>query len=165
MTSSTSLVASHTAPLLSAALPRSLALCFYFLIILLLLLLFKFWLCWVFVAERGLLSLVAVCGLLLLWCLGFSCCRVQAQEWYAGELPCSMWDLSFPARNWACVPCIGRRILNHWTSGKPLICFYFFTWSVVDYNVVISAVQQSDSVTCIYPFLYSFLLFITRHWL
>ena len=38
-----------------------------------------------------------------------SSCRVQAQ------LPCSMWELSSLTRNWTCISCIERWILNHWT--------------------------------------------------
>ena len=29
-----------------------------------------------------------------------------------------MWDLSFPIRNQTSVPCIGRQILNHWTTRQ-----------------------------------------------
>ena len=29
-----------------------------------------------------------------------------------------MWDLSSPTRDRTCVPCIGRRILNHWTARE-----------------------------------------------
>ena len=32
--------------------------------------------------------------------------------------PQGMWDLSFPNRDWTCIPCIGKRSLNHWTSRK-----------------------------------------------
>ena len=31
-----------------------------------------------------------------------------------------MWHLSSPTRNWTCVPCIGRRILNHCTTRQVL---------------------------------------------
>ena len=41
------------------------------------------------------------------------------------ELPCRMWDLSSPSRNQTYVPCIGRRILNHWTT-KEVPKFDFF---------------------------------------
>ena len=30
-----------------------------------------------------------------------------------------MWDLSSPTRDWTCVPCTGRQILNHWTNQSP----------------------------------------------
>ena len=35
-------------------------------------------------------------------------------------LPCahSMWDLSSLIRDQTCIPCIGRQVLNHWTSKK-----------------------------------------------
>ena len=40
----------------------------------------------------------------------FSCHGAQA------SLPCGMWDLSSPTRDQTPVCCIGRQILNHWTS-------------------------------------------------
>ena len=29
-----------------------------------------------------------------------------------------MWDLSFQARDQTCIPCVGKWILNHWTTRK-----------------------------------------------
>ena len=29
-----------------------------------------------------------------------------------------MWDLSSPIRDWTCIPCTGRQILNHWTTRE-----------------------------------------------
>ena len=41
---------------------------------------------------------------------GFSCCRAQAQElWCTG---------SSQSKDGTPVPCIGRRILNHWTARE-----------------------------------------------
>ena len=37
-----------------------------------------------------------------------------------------MWDLSSLTRDWTGVPCIARRILNHWTTRKSFSCFFFF---------------------------------------
>ena len=34
------------------------------------------------------------------------------------QLPCSMQDLSSPLRDRTWVPCIGRRILTHWTTRE-----------------------------------------------
>ena len=31
-----------------------------------------------------------------------------------------MWNLSSLTRDWTCVPCIARQILNHWTTQKSL---------------------------------------------
>ena len=39
-------------------------------------------------------------------------CSAQAQ------LLCSMWDPSSPTRDRTCIPCIGRQILNHWTTRE-----------------------------------------------
>ena len=38
------------------------------------------------------------------------------------ESPCGMWDLRSLTRNWTCIPCIERWILNHWSNqGSPSI--------------------------------------------
>ena len=124
---------------------------FYFLKFILFLFIY-FWLCWVFVATRG-LSLVAASGdysslqcacfslrwLLLLWstgsrrAAGFSSCGTQAQQlWLAG---CRMqsqqlWHTGLVAprhvgssqtRDRTCVPCIGRRFLNHCATREVLV--------------------------------------------
>ena len=37
-----------------------------------------------------------------------------------------MWDLSSPTRNRTCVPCIGKWILNQWTTREvPRITFFY----------------------------------------
>ena len=40
-----------------------------------------------------------------------------------------MWDLSSPTRDQTCVPCIGRRILNPWTTRKVPTTVDFSTFS------------------------------------
>ena len=35
-----------------------------------------------------------------------------------------MWDLSSQTRDWTHVFCTGRRMLNHWTTGKPWLCVF-----------------------------------------
>ena len=46
-----------------------------------------------------------------------------------GLVPLGMWDLNSPTRDLAHVPCIGRQILNHWTTREvpklitPLIVY------------------------------------------
>ena len=87
----------------------------------------SFGLRWVFVTARE-LSLVAVsggCCLYGVWssrCGGFSCCRAWALErvgiqelQYVGSVPLQHVDSSQP-RDLTWVPCIGRWILNHWTT-------------------------------------------------
>ena len=37
-------------------------------------------------------------------------------QWVRAELIHSMWDLSFPTSDRIYVPCIGKQILNHWTT-------------------------------------------------
>ena len=53
---------------------------------------------------------------------GLSSCGAQA------HFPLGMWDLSSPTRDRTCVPCIGRRILNHWTTREvPAEALYSMT--------------------------------------
>ena len=50
--------------------------------------------------------------------------------------PRGMWDLSSLTRDWTRTPCIGRQILNHWTTRevrkfliwKFTFWFFFFWW-------------------------------------
>ena len=37
-----------------------------------------------------------------------------------------MWDLSSPTRDGAHIPCIGRQILNHWTTREVPIPLQLF---------------------------------------
>ena len=59
------------------------------------------------------------CARFSLWHVGFSGCGSWA------GLPCGMWDLSSLTRGQTLVPCIGKQILNHWTTrevpGKTLL--------------------------------------------
>ena len=36
-------------------------------------------------------------------------------------LPQDVWDLSFLTRDQTCVPCIGRQVLNPWTTKEVLV--------------------------------------------
>ena len=106
-----------------------------------------FWLHWVFVAMRG-LSLVAASGgyfslqcvgfslrwLLLLWsmgfrCVGFSSCGSRVPE---VRLSSCVSGLVAPrhvgssrTRARTRVPCIGRQILNHWTTREVPVPHHF----------------------------------------
>ena len=61
-------------------------------------------------------------------CTRLLCSRASRLQYLRGNrlsgcgarvsLPCSMWDLSFPTRNWTHVPCIARYILNYWTTRE-----------------------------------------------
>ena len=60
-------------------------------------------------------------GLLLLWRTGsragrLSSCPVRAYGMWNVEH--GMWNLSSLTKDWAGVPCIGRWILNHWTTRE-----------------------------------------------
>ena len=47
------------------------------------------------------------------------CCGAWAQLLTPGAyLPDSMWDLTSPTRDQTCVPCVGRQILNPWTTRE-----------------------------------------------
>ena len=80
-------------------------------------------LCWVSDAARG-LSLAAARRLPIAWLLlvqtmrfrvhGLSSCRAWT------SLPCSLWGLSSRAKDRTAVSCIGRRILNLWTTREVL---------------------------------------------
>ena len=37
---------------------------------------------------------------------------------FFGHRPKCMWNLSSPTRDGTCIPCIGRRSLNHWTTRE-----------------------------------------------
>ena len=75
------------------------------------------WLCQVPVAARR----VLLCHRDLLWCMDPSC-GVLAEP---AELLCGMCNLSSLTRDWTCVLCIARQILNHWTTKEILVapCF------------------------------------------
>ena len=53
------------------------------------------------------------------------------------QLPRGMWDLSSPTRDPTGVPCIGRRILNRWTTREVPLFQISFCFSIV--NVYVSA--------------------------
>ena len=57
-----------------------------------------FWLCWVFVAVLGRAVVLQPKGLVVL----------------------CVWDPSSSTRDHTQVPCIGRHILNHWTTREVL---------------------------------------------
>ena len=56
------------------------------------------WLHWVLVAAHGIFH----CGM---------------RAWQA----CGMWDFSSLTRDWTRTPCIGRQILNHWTTREVAV--------------------------------------------
>ena len=58
-----------------------------------------------------------------LLCTGFCSCRFSS----CGELvylPRGMWDLSSQTRDWTCIPCIGRLILNPWNT-REVVAYMF----------------------------------------
>ena len=68
-----------------------------------------------FIAVRGPLTIVAsLVAEHRLQTRRLSSCGSRAQ------LLRGMWDLSSPTRDQTHIPCIGRRILNHWTTRELL---------------------------------------------
>ena len=89
--------------------------------------------------EWGLLF-VAVCGLLIVvaslvarvWALGH---RLSSGGAWS-QLLHSMWNLSSPARDQTRIPCIGRCILNHWTSREfPALALFLSTMAFLQIYV------------------------------
>ena len=102
---------------------------------------FYFWLCWVFIAVFSLSLAVASggysgwgsktshCSVFSLWSKGCKAHKIQCGSralehrlsscgtW--AELLCGLGDFSSQTRDRTCVPCVGRQIPNHWTTGKP----------------------------------------------
>ena len=81
-----------------------------------------FCLCWVFIAPYRLSLVVAIEGRSPLQCEGFSLwwllfCRAQTLG-HTGSVALQH-VASSQARDWTFVSCIGRQILNHWTTREP----------------------------------------------
>ena len=91
-----------------------------------------FWLRWVFVATRGLSSSCGKQGLLFfaVWGLLIVVASLVAKHGlYSMDSVAVVHGLSCPqhvdssqTRDRTCVLCIGRQILNHWTTREVLIC-------------------------------------------
>ena len=80
---------------------------------------FFFLLCWVFIAARR-LSLAVVWGLLALRSTGS---RIQAHYLRCSGFVAPWHVESSWTRDQTHVPCFGRQILNHWTTGKFFLFF------------------------------------------
>ena len=81
-----------------------------------------FWLCWVFDAVQGLLS---ICRTWVSHCGGFSSCRTWALGCMTSAVVArSTWPVESPwTRDWTRVPCIGSQILSHWITGEIWLGF------------------------------------------
>ena len=53
-----------------------------------------------------------------LWRAGFSLVVVSGPQSTWAQFPSGLWDLSSPNRDQTHIPCIGRQILNHWTTRE-----------------------------------------------
>ena len=126
------------------------------------------WLCWVFVAARG-LFLVAVSGdHSSLWCAGFSLRWLlllrSTGSRSTGLSSCGSWVLecrlsscgatgliaprhvgSSRLRAWTCVPCIGRQILNHCATREALD-YNFYCYFAVSSDLKIVPSCDSHSI-------------------
>ena len=117
------------------------------------------WLCWVFLVTRGLSLVVAsrghsCCSAWTSCRSGFSCCQAWALE-QTQQLWCMGWMapwhvVSSWTRDWTCVPCIGRRIFNQWTTREAL---------KVHFSQMLSTAQRKHHYTCC-----SFTFFIATIW-
>ena len=69
------------------------------------------------------------CGAWTSYCSGLSCCRAGALECRlssCGAVAPRHVGSSSLTKDWTCVPCIGRWILNHWTTRKvPVYDFWY----------------------------------------
>ena len=84
-------------------------------------------------------GLFSSCGVQASCCGGFYCCRVWAVGW-RGFSSCGTWA-EFPmyvesswTRDQTHVPCIGRQILNHWTTRK-VTTFLIISSTITLYNL------------------------------
>ena len=68
---------------------------------------YLFWLYWAFVAVLDLSLVEVMVGVVSL---------VVIQGFL--QLPRAKWDLNSSTRDRTCIPCIGRLILNHWTTRE-----------------------------------------------
>ena len=89
-----------------------------------------FWLPWLLVAACRLLS---GCGAQASPCGGFSRCGARAPGTWAQQLRHTglmlPWHVeSSWTRDRTSVPCIGRQILNHWTTREVPLWFLYILW-------------------------------------
>ena len=108
-----------------------------------------FWLCWVFIAGPGFTELQQAgvtlhCGAWASHCGGFSCYGARAlatwawQLWFVG-LVASGHVASSQTRDRTSVPCIGRQILNHWTTREVLTLFFIlYDFSLTPFSLLYS---------------------------
>ena len=94
-----------------------------------------FWLHWVFAAGAGFLWLcradVPSQGLLLLWRRGSSARGLQQLRCMGLVAP--QHADSFQTRDGTHVPCIGRQMLNHWTT-RECLQLYLHVWQFLTCN-------------------------------
>ena len=70
--------------------------------------------------------LVAVSRILVASSGIFPCGAWILDLWHLGFVASGMWDPSSLSRDWTHAPCIGRRILNHWTTREVLRMAFFY---------------------------------------
>ena len=54
----------------------------------------------------------------------------------------TVWELNSPTRARACVPCMARQILNHWTTGEApdvllIMCKWYFQWNLKNFTILL----------------------------
>ena len=70
------------------------------------------------------------CGVWALW-VESSASRAGLISYCMGLAGYSMQNLNSPTRDQTCVPCIGKQILNHWTTGEVPMNFKVTTKRMV----------------------------------
>ena len=137
------------------------------------------WLHWVFVAACGLAGFLQLwragatlhCGAWASHCGGFSCCRARALGAWAQQLQLAgsrvqaqqLWCVGLAApwhvgssrtRAQTCVPCIGRRILNHCATREALFFLFFsiylFGWTGSQLRQMGSSLQPAGFFVCLF---------------
>lgn len=78
------------------------------------------WPGWVSVAIRGYSPVAAStgCSLVVMWLRPVGCGVCGPQQLWCPGLVASQHVGSSWTRDWTCVACIGRQILNHWAAGE-----------------------------------------------
>ena len=99
-------------------------------------------------AKRGLLPSCSVSAFL---CRGFSCCGLQALSTSVAVARGSVAPRRVESphtRDWTHVPCIGRQILNHWTTREVPVIHYPLNFQK---TLVISRIEHSNYLSAYSP--------------
>ena len=112
---------------------------------------------WAF-SSCGKWRLLSSCGAWASHCSGFFCCRAWALEcassvvWNTGLV--ALWHVgSSWTRDQPYVPCIGRDILNHWTTREVLVFhfkFHLFELSTYFSSTFLNLLYTEPTIYCLW---------------